>query len=565
MLKRLTQIAIAGFLVLPGFAGAAAVVQLPATNQTACFNENGDPRPCTGTGEDGESKAGVAWPVSRFSDNGNGTVKDTLTGLVWSKHANAPNRALAVDPPNACPNAENEMTWLQALDFIACLNTSSHAGANDWRLPNLNELESMVNAGVADTSAYLNANGFGLGTTNSEVKTGQYWTSTSDASEPVNQISSNSLSAFAAWDIDLRGGDYPASSGKNDPVLVTRSVWPVRGASASPAMLLRTGQTACFDEVGDIRTCAGTGEDGEKLAGAAWPVPRFSTNAGATLAFDRLTGLVWSTAAQSPGPSACNDTGFDMPWQQALNHVACLNANFYLGLSNWRLPNRNELHSLADYSKGGPALPVGHPFSDHDGFTYWSATTNAVSTKDAWAVSMFDGSLGSAIKSATLPVWPVSGPDAASPAVTIAQGSMISKAASMTVSGTVESGAAVTVTVNGGAPVAATVSGTSWSCNISSLLAGANNITVKAVDLSENQGTASASITFTAPDGIITGGSAVRIEDALRALRLAVGIITPSSSDLLRGDVAPHGAPDDRIDVTDVLMLLRKVAGLPSF
>ena len=53
-------------------------------------------------------------------------------------------------PSNCCPNAENDMIWLDALDFIACLNTNNHAGFTDWRLPNLNELESMVNAGVAE-------------------------------------------------------------------------------------------------------------------------------------------------------------------------------------------------------------------------------------------------------------------------------------------------------------------------------------------------------------------------------------------------------------------------------
>ena len=57
--------------------------------------------------------------------------------------------------------------------------------------------------------------------------------------------------------------------------------------------------------------------------------------------------------------------------------MACLNTNAYLGRSDWRLPNRKELRSLADYSTGAPALPAGHPFNDLVGITYWSSTTNA--------------------------------------------------------------------------------------------------------------------------------------------------------------------------------------------
>jgi len=637
MYKRLIQFGIAGLLALPGIAAAAGAVQLPATNQTTCFDVNGNTRPCAGTGEDGETKAGVAWPVPRFTDKGDGTMKDKLTNLVWSQRANSPD--INTVPPFVCVNAENDMTWLQSLDFIACLNTNNYLGFKNWRLPNLNELESMVNAGIADTSAFLNGNGF------VQVRPSQYWTSTSDASDLALP------SAASAWDMDLLKGDFPFSIGKNDPNL-TRAVWPVRDASTAPAQIWRTGQTVCFDEVGDARPCTATGEDGEMLAGAAWPVPRFNTNAGATFALDRVTGLVWTTATLSPGPAAnppgCN-TGTILNWQEALDHVACLNTNAYLGRNDWRLPNRKELRSLADYSRGAPAFPAGHPFNDLDGLQYWSATTNASATKDAWVVSMFDGSLSSAVKTATLPVWPVSGPDLIPPALTITQGNMTTNVANQAISGTVEAGATVTVAVNNGTPAAAavtgttwsftttpltvgansiavtaadfsgnlstasitvtidtaapalamtvpaktnkknhtimgtmeagatvtvkmgastlpvTVNGTTWSCAVTELAAGANSITVTATDAAGNVATQTTAITFAAPDGMVSGGSAVSINDALKALRMAIGIITPSADDLLRGDVAPLGAPDDKIDVSDVILILKKAVGIPSF
>ncbi|MGC2063762.1 MAG: DUF1566 domain-containing protein, partial [Thermodesulfovibrionales bacterium] len=42
---------------------------------------------CTGTGQDADLKPGVPWPNPRFTNNGNGTVTDNLTGLIWLKNA----------------------------------------------------------------------------------------------------------------------------------------------------------------------------------------------------------------------------------------------------------------------------------------------------------------------------------------------------------------------------------------------------------------------------------------------------------------------------------------------
>jgi hypothetical protein len=40
------------------------------------------------TGDDGDLQMGVPWPNPRFTDNGDGTVIDNLTGLMWAKNAN---------------------------------------------------------------------------------------------------------------------------------------------------------------------------------------------------------------------------------------------------------------------------------------------------------------------------------------------------------------------------------------------------------------------------------------------------------------------------------------------
>jgi hypothetical protein len=71
------------------------------------------------------------------------------------------------------------------------------------------------------------------------------------------------------------------------------------------------------------------------------------------------------------------------------------------------------------------------------------------------------------------------------------------------------------------------------------------------------------------PDGDVNNDGTVDVTDALRAMQIAVGLITPSATDLLHGDVAPADdggvpLPDQKISVNDALMILRKIVGLTS-
>lgn len=104
---------------------------LAATGQTACFGDDGRPVDCADApGQDGAARLGAAWPEPRF-EAGVETVRDRLTGLVWLRNADA---------------AGGLVTWAGALAAVAGLNQRGAGGRNDWRLPNLNELESLVDA-----------------------------------------------------------------------------------------------------------------------------------------------------------------------------------------------------------------------------------------------------------------------------------------------------------------------------------------------------------------------------------------------------------------------------------
>jgi hypothetical protein len=60
-----------GFYVIP------SMKVVPKTGQTTSY----------GARDDGALQKGVAWPTPRLTDNGNGTVTDNLTGLIWMKNA----------------------------------------------------------------------------------------------------------------------------------------------------------------------------------------------------------------------------------------------------------------------------------------------------------------------------------------------------------------------------------------------------------------------------------------------------------------------------------------------
>jgi hypothetical protein len=130
----------------------AATINLPASGQTKCYDTAGTEITCAGTGQDGDKKMGVTWDeATRFSNNGNGTVTDNLTGLIWLQNANCTDIVGGIDKASGYLTWANALTWSNSLSSGVCgLTDSSSAG--DWRLPNITELESLVDAQRANPS-----------------------------------------------------------------------------------------------------------------------------------------------------------------------------------------------------------------------------------------------------------------------------------------------------------------------------------------------------------------------------------------------------------------------------
>lgn len=137
-------------LVLKDAVGQMVALQCPPvgqplrTGQTSCFNAAGTSIACASTGQDGEFQKGIA---HAFVDNGDGTISDGVTGLMWEK----------LDDNNAggIHDWDTTYSWTTAVTTkIAALNSANFAGHGDWRLPNRNELFTLSNAGAVNPAAF---------------------------------------------------------------------------------------------------------------------------------------------------------------------------------------------------------------------------------------------------------------------------------------------------------------------------------------------------------------------------------------------------------------------------
>lgn len=94
---------------------------------------------------------------------------------------------------------------------------------------------------------------------------------------------------------------------------------------------------------------------------------------------DRETGLVWM---KSPYQF------FTGAWGGATGNCADIGPGGRLG---WRLPAVEELASLIDSTQlSGPALPAGHPFTNVQDRSYWTATTFAGNATRAFVIDFID-------------------------------------------------------------------------------------------------------------------------------------------------------------------------------
>ena len=262
-----------------------------------------------------------------YQDNGNGTVTDLNTGLMWIK------------------SRGSKTTWDSTFIKAAQCTTGGH---NDWRVPTIKELYSLINfngkSGVtaAQCIPYIDTDYFG-------------WT-TGDT-------------AIGERVIDAQ--DWSANKYKGLTMLGDSTIFGVNFVDGRikgyPQYQPGTGNTIKYRLY--IRFVRGNTNYG---------INNFTDNGNGSVT-DNATGLMWMK----------DDSGNGMNWQDALAYAQTKNMANYLGHSDWRLPHAKELQSIVDYTRckdytNSPAIdPVFNctPISDEGGNInwpfYWTSTTHA--------------------------------------------------------------------------------------------------------------------------------------------------------------------------------------------
>ena len=195
----------------------------------------------------------------------------------------------------------------------------------------------------------------------------------------------------------------------------------------------------------------------------------------------------------------------------------------------------------------------------------WSATLNGlVEGSNSVTITSTDASNVSTILSTTVVL------DTTPPAIAITPPASPVRGGSQVISGTIEAGISPVVTVDTTAALGqVTLNGSTWSFQVSGLAKGNNTFTVSAVDPAGNSVSKTTTLSVIVPDGDLSGSGGASVANALKALKIALGTVSPTTEELLHGDVAPlvNGAPapDGKIDVADALVILRKAIALVSF
>lgn len=288
---------------------------LTDTGQDVFYDADGNVISTPAEGEDFYGQdAQFTGTSSSFQDNGDGTVTDLNTGLMWQQ----------------TPDFERH-NYYDAFDYVDGLETG---GYTDWRLPTIKELYSLLNSnGSLDATStstsqpYLYDEYFDFEYDENIPYAGQYWSSTKYVKGGLQTEGIEGAFGFNFADGHIKSYEtglyFDGTSGVEDP--------------------------GCF-----VRAVRGE----ENVYG----VNEFIDNGDGTIT-DNATGLMWQQV----------DDGTTYDWQEAL---AMADASELAGYTDWRLPNTKELQSIVDYDKETiPAIDEDYfTCSDSDSW-FWTSTT----------------------------------------------------------------------------------------------------------------------------------------------------------------------------------------------
>lgn len=382
---RYLSIVVAVALAL-GWASCAAAIDFPATGQTTAYtaNKKDNITAPVAVPDDGTVQAGA---TLSYTDNGDGTITDNNTGLMWEKKGD--NGDLH-DKDNGYPwsgTGTQETIW-DWLDDINAEGGTGFAGYDDWRMPNAKELQSLVNYQNAPpmTSAAFNSNCVAGATvlTGSCTTVGNYWSSTTRAG-----------STSMAWGLSF----YEGLLSPHDKASGVR-VRAVRGGGSGLQDFPATGQTTAYtaNKNDGIPGAVAVPDDGTVQAGAPMS---FTDNGNGTIT-DNNTLLVWEKKGDNGG---LHDKDNNYWWsgngadETIWDWLEDVNTEAFGGYQDWRVPNARELLSIADFENRW-AVPATFHNNCVPGATvltgsctlqvpYWTSTTQVSTGFTAWYVGTY--------------------------------------------------------------------------------------------------------------------------------------------------------------------------------
>lgn len=292
------------------------------TNQNTCYDLTKEMADCP---EKGSSFYGQDAQhqdrAPRYADNGDGTVSDEITDLMWQK-----------DPGNKIDYKE----------AATAASSSQLAGYDDWRLPTIKELYSLIDF---------------TGTDPNPQRTGTV-----------------GLTPFIDDSVfEFEYGDVNANERVIDAQYATTTIYKSYVFGDKECFFgvnFAIGRIKCYSTRRSFRTLFVRG--GTNYGGNSFQRPALDT------VVDSATGREWSQ----------NDSGTGLSWDEALDWVQQKNKETYLGHKDWRLPNAKEIHSIVDYSLSPDTTDsaaidplfkttkITNEAGDDDYPYFWSSTTN---------------------------------------------------------------------------------------------------------------------------------------------------------------------------------------------
>ena len=309
------------------------------TGQENCYNEIGSEivRPAPGESFYGQD-AQHTGNMPGFTDNGDGTVTDNVTGLMWQQSPDTDgNRRI---------DAADKLTYDEAVARASTLNL---VGYTDWRLPTIKELYSLIDFRGTDPSGY---EGSDLSSLIPFMDTGHFDFAYGDTTAGERIID-------AQYASDTLYVSNTANDGGRTLFGVNFADGRIKGYG-----LALFGSNKTFFVI-YVRGNSGYGQND------------FADNGDGTIT-DNATGLMWSQ----------DDSAIGLNWEEALAWVEQKNAENYLGYSDWRLPDAKELQSIVDYTRspdttGSAAIDplfdvasIVNEAGQVDFPSYWSSTTH---------------------------------------------------------------------------------------------------------------------------------------------------------------------------------------------